>query len=65
MSYRSVPFAISDEDLGQLLGGRQLHNGDNLSPEGFEYTWEWFRGLAHFYEEAARAHRRVIFTVDL
>jgi len=30
----------------------------------FEYTWDWFDGLAAFFQKASEANRYVIFTVD-
>jgi len=35
-----------------------------LSEEDFEYTWDWFDGLAAFFQMASAKGRAVIFTVD-
>ena len=35
-----------------------------ISDEDFEYTWDWFDGLAGFFQKAAEGGRAVIFTVD-
>jgi hypothetical protein len=38
--------------------------GFPLADEDFDYTWDWFQGLAEFYQRAADAGRAVIFTAD-
>ncbi len=38
--------------------------GHPLSPEDFEYSWEWLSALKEFYGHAAQAGRPVIFTTD-
>jgi hypothetical protein len=35
-----------------------------LSAEDYEYTWDYFNGLADFYGRAAAESRYAIFTVD-
>lgn len=39
------------------------YDGD-LDDDDFEYTWQWFQGLAPLFEKAAAADRAVLFTVD-
>jgi hypothetical protein len=38
--------------------------GYEIDENDFEYSWNWFDGLADFYAKAAAAHRHVLFTAD-
>jgi hypothetical protein len=40
-----------------------LYDGPKTN-EGWEYTWEYFSGLAAFFQKAAEANRFVLFSVD-
>ena len=64
----AVVSALSDVDKDRLRSGySRIKSSDYqgvINEEDFEYTWDWFDGLADFYRKAALDGRAVIFTVD-
>ena len=65
---RDIARAIRTVSRDQLRAGYDRINpaeyGLPLTSKDFEYTWEWFSGLAPFWENAARSGRHVLFTAD-
>lgn len=64
----AIARALSDFDQAKLRAGYNRIDLKEyevpMSEEDFAYTWDWFDGLADFYQKAASAQRHVIFTVD-
>ncbi|GAB4116433.1 MAG: hypothetical protein OHK0013_50100 [Sandaracinaceae bacterium] len=51
--FRASYYRIDREDYG------------DLDEEDFEHCLAWFERMVAFYQEAARAERAVVFSVDL
>ena len=63
----AIATALSAIDKQSLRTGYSKIDASDyqaLGNEDFDYTWNWFDGLADFYTKAAAAGRAVIFTVD-
>ncbi len=64
----AVGAALAEVDRKHLRDGYSMIQGSDyqgeINEEDFEYTWNWFDGLAGFFKKAAADNRAVIFTVD-
>ncbi|GHC12684.1 DUF1877 family protein [Cerasicoccus arenae] len=55
---------VTAEFMGQRYSELPDDYGTGKSQEDCQYTWDWYSGLPLFFDQAEKAGRHVIFTVD-